>query len=48
MEEYAIFCTRIDFRYMFVMPLDFADIKQRTNAQGNESQDALSALTAIF
>ena len=27
MEEYAIFCTRIDLTEMFVMSLDFADVK---------------------
>ena len=27
MEKYAIFCTRIDFRKMFVVSLDFADVK---------------------
>ena len=29
MEEYVIFCTRIDFRKMFVMSLDFADAKKQ-------------------
>ena len=27
MEEYAIFCARIDLGKMFVMSLDFADVK---------------------
>ena len=27
MEEYAIFCKRIDFTEMFVVSLDFADVK---------------------
>ena len=27
MEVYAIFCTRIDFRELFVISLDFAEIK---------------------
>ena len=27
MEEYAVFCTRIDFTNIFVMSLDFADVK---------------------
>ena len=27
MEEYAIFCKGIDFRKLFVMSLDFADVK---------------------
>ena len=31
MEEYAIFCTRIDFREIFVMSLDFADVKNSEN-----------------
>ena len=31
MEEYAIFCTRIDFTEMFAMSLDFADVKNNEN-----------------
>ena len=31
MEEYAIFCTRIDFTEMFLMSLDFADVKNIEN-----------------
>ena len=27
MEDYAIFCTRMDFTKMFVISLDFTDIK---------------------
>ena len=27
MEYYAIFCTRIDFRKIFVMSLNFSDVK---------------------
>ena len=27
MEVYAIFCTNMDFTEMFVMSLDFADVK---------------------
>ena len=27
MEIYAIFCAKIDFTKMFVMPLEFAEIK---------------------
>ena len=31
MEVYAIFCTRMDFTNFFVMPLDFAEIKNIKN-----------------
>ena len=31
MEVYAIFCTRIDFTKMFVMSLDFEEIKYIKN-----------------
>ena len=31
MEVYAIFCTRMDFTNMFVMSLDFVEIKNIEN-----------------
>ena len=31
MEVYAIFCTRVDFTNMFVMSLDFVEIKNIEN-----------------
>ena len=31
MEENAIFCTKIDFIKIFVMSLDFADVKNNEN-----------------
>ena len=40
-EVYAIFCTRMDFRNIFVMSLDCVEIKL-------SKQDTLSPSTAIF
>ena len=31
MEAYAIFCIRIDFTEMFVMSLDFENVKNKEN-----------------
>ena len=31
MEVYAVICTRIDFIKIFVMSLDFADVKNSEN-----------------
>ena len=44
-----VFCAIIDFTEMFVMSLDFADVKkQRKHVQRNEIQDALSPSIVIF
>ena len=49
MEVDAIFCTRMDFTKMFVMSLDFAEIKKyRKHVHWDDKQDALSPSTAIY
>ena len=45
MEINAIFCTRIDFTNVFVMSLDFAEIK---NIENMSMGDALRPSTALL
>ena len=40
--------TRMDLTKMFVMPLDFAEIKYRKHVHGDDIQDALSPSTPFF
>ena len=48
-EEYAIFCTGIDFTEMFVMSLDFRDVKNNENMSTEiKHTDELSPSMAIF
>ena len=49
MEDFAIFCARIDFRKNVCNAIRFrGHYKQRNHVQGNDIQGALSASTAIF
>ena len=49
MKVEAIFCTRMDFTKLFVMSLDFAEIKNiEKHVHGDDIQDASSPSTAIF
>ena len=50
MEVCAIFCTRMDFTKLFVMSLDFADVKNNENVSchGNDIQDALKGTATLM
>ena len=46
---YAIVCTKMDFKKLFAMSLDFADAKNsQRRGQGNGIHHALSHSTAII
>ena len=48
MEEYAIFCTRIDFTDIFAMSLDFADVTNNKNMSNGMKYRTHYALKWLF
>ena len=48
LEVYPIFCTRMDFAKLFVMSLDFADVKNNENMSKGMTYRTHKALQLLY